>query len=259
MKLIDQRILITGASSGIGKILTQELARGKGNRILAVARHTENIPVADNIVPFAANFSMPEEIDRTFAHLQETWGGVDICIANAGFAYLEKLEEPDWHHTEQIFNLNTLGQIHTLEHFMRMNREPEPGSPKYFVSLISAVAMVPLPYYALYCASKFALDGFWRTFAFEKPDWLRVLRVYPVATKTAFFTRASGEQNPPLPFLQQTPEQVAAAILRGLRRNRSKVYPSRLFTLFYPLLRAFPCFSLLYSLNEKRKMERHLK
>ncbi|MDE5574403.1 MAG: SDR family NAD(P)-dependent oxidoreductase [Bacteroidales bacterium] len=258
MKLENQRILITGASSGIGKILTRELAQGKGNRILAVARHTENIPVAHNIVPFAADFSIPEEIDRTFAQLHESWGGVDICIANAGFAYREKLEEPDWHHTEQIFNLNTLGQIHTLEHFIRMNREAS-GEKKYFVSLISAVAMVPLPYYALYCASKFALDGFWRTFAFEKPDWLRVLRVYPVATKTAFFTRASGEQNPPLPFLQQKPEQVAAAILRGLRRNRSKVYPSRLFTLFYPLMRAIPCFSLLYSLNEKRKMERQLK
>ena len=155
MKLENQRILITGASSGIGKILTQELAQGKDNRILAVARHTENIPVAHNIVPFAADFSIPEEIDRTFAQLHESWGGVDICIANAGFAYREKLEEPDWHHTEQIFNLNTLGQIHTLEHFMRMNRE-DSGEKKYFVSLSAAVGMEPLPYYALYCASKFA-------------------------------------------------------------------------------------------------------
>lgn len=257
MELENLRILITGASSGIGKILTQTLARGRNNRILAVARHTENIPVADNIVPFAADFSKPEEIDRTFAHLQESWGGLDLCIANAGFAYREKLEAPDWHHTQQIFNLNTLGQIHTLEHFMRMNRGAS-GKKKYFVSLISAVAMVPLPYYALYCASKFGIDGFWRTFEFEKPDWLRVLRVYPVATKTAFFTRASGEQNPTLPFLQQTPEQVTAAILRGLRRNKKKVYPSRLFTLFHPLMRALPCLTWLYSHHEKRKMEKHL-
>lgn len=256
MKLENKRILVTGASSGIGKILTQELAQSKENRILAVARHTENIPVADNIVPFAADFSKPEEIDRTFAYLQENWGGLDLCIANAGFAYLEKIGEPDWHHTQQIFNLNTLGQIHTLEHFMRMNRET--GEKKCFVSLISAVAMVPLPYYALYCASKFGIDGFWRTFEFEKPDWLRVLRVYPVATKTAFFTRASGEKNPPLPFLRQTPEQVADAILRGLRKNKKKVYPSRLFSLFYPLIRAFPCLSWFYSFNEKQKMERHL-
>lgn len=257
MNLVNQRILITGASSGIGRILTQKLAQGQGNRILAVARHTENIPVASNIVPFAADFSKPEEIDRTFAHLQETWGGIDLCIANAGFAYREQLGEPDWHHTEQIFNLNTLGQIHTLEHFMRLYRDHAPDTPKCFVSLVSAVAMVPLPYYALYCASKFALDGFLRTFAFEKPKWLHVLRVYPVATRTAFFTHASGEQHPPLPFLQQKPEQVAKAILRGLRKNRNKVYPSRLFTLFHPLMRAFPCLSWLYSFNEKRKMERH--
>ena len=253
MKLENQRILITGASSGIGLALTKKLSQAKGNRILAVARHIESIPVAEGVIPFAADFSKPEEIDRTFAYLQENWGGVDLCIANAGFAYKERVAAPDWQHTAQIFNLNTLGQVHTLQHFMQLCQDR--NSKKYFVSVISAVAMIPLPYYALYCASKFGIDGFLRTFEYEKPDWLRVLRVYPVATKTAFFTRASGQENPSVPFPSQSPERVADAILRGLRRNRKKVYPLRLFACLYPLIRIFPCLGRLYSLNEKRKTE----
>ncbi|MCM1169830.1 MAG: SDR family NAD(P)-dependent oxidoreductase [Bacteroides sp.] len=260
MKLENLRILITGASSGIGRVLTERLAAGCGNRIVAVARHTEAIPQVPGVVfPLAADFSKPEDIDRTFRYMLETLGGIDLCIANAGFAYRERIEEPDWRHSERIFNLNTLGQIHMLQHFLQANKEGGNAKvPKYFVSLISAVAMVQLPYYALYCSSKSAIDGFLRTYRFEKPDWLKILRVYPVATRTNFFTRASGEQAPPLPFIRQCPEQVAEAILRGLRKNRKKVYPSRLFAAFYPLMRAFPFLSWLYSYNEKRKMVRHL-
>lgn len=266
MEASNLRILLTGASSGIGWHLARQLAR-KNNRILAVSRNIANIPACPGVIfPFSADFSQPSEILRTFRYLKENWGGIDLCIANAGFAYREildqiPLDKPEaWEHIQKIYNLNTLGQIYAVRLFCDPVLNPNPeGREKMFVSTLSAVAMIPLPYYALYCSTKSGLDGFWKTYRYEKAPWLRLMRVYPVATRTKFFQRASQEENPPLPLLTQSAESVAKSILRGIRHGRSKVYPSKIFALAYPLMRAFPCLSQLYSFNEKQKMQRHFK
>lgn len=253
------RILLTGASSGIGKQLLELLCR-KGNvKILAIARHTEGLPEHEGkVIPFRADISRYSEIDRIFEYLQ-SWQGLDLCIANAGFAYCERLgPTADWTHIQQIFDTNSLSQIYMIRKLVELNDRPDGVVPVRFVSTLSAVAMVPLPYYALYCSSKAALDMFFRTYRYEKPSWLRISCVYPVATRTGFFSKASRRSDPPLPLIRQTPEQVARAIFNGIRKGKKRIYPSRLFAIFYPLMRAFPILIRLYSGNEKRKMESYL-
>lgn len=267
METSHLRILLTGASSGIGWHLTKLLAQDGTNRILAIARHTEAIPSKTGVIfPFQADFSLPKEIDRCFLYAKEQWGGVDVCIANAGFAYRECLQESGlsgndyWNHIHKILATNTIGQIYTLQAFTDLKTNPNPEFRKrLFVSTISAVAMVPLPYYALYCSTKSALDGFLKTYDYEKPAWLRLMRVYPVATKTDFFCKAAREEYPPLPFLRQKPESVAQAVFKGIRKGRCKVYPSKLFAMAYPFMRALPFLSRLYSRHERIKMQRHFK
>lgn len=278
------RILLTGASSGIGKILCQELASRKGNRILAIARHIEEIPrVPGTVFPFQADISRNADIDRCFAYAHENWGGIDILIANAGFAYCgplfqrtgktgpenesanetgtgfeagnnpDETLEPVFEKAEKIFATNVLSQIYALERFLSM-----PGfssRKRCFISILSAVAMVPLPYYALYCSSKSALDSFFRTFEYEKPENLQLLRIYPVATRTAFFQKAFQVSRPPLPFLRQKPETVAKAVLKALEKGERVAYPSSLFRIAYPFMRAFPFLTRLYSRHEKKKLE----
>lgn len=255
MDIEGKNIVLTGASSGIGKELLWLLSNYQGVKIIAVARHIDNIPVKEGtIYPFSADASIQEGVDKIFEFAQQTLGGVDIYIANAGFAYLEKLERPDWKHIENIYNLNVFSPIYSLEKLVSSNRNRSIA----FVCTISGAGLVSLPAYSLYCSTKAALHHFIQTYRDEKSQNLQITAVYPVATRTEFFDKATGEENTPLPFPAQDAKMVAKKILKGLEKGRKIVYPSLFFRLFYPIGRAFPFFLKIYSLMEKKKVKKWL-
>lgn len=255
MDINNKNIVLTGASSGIGLAILKLLLNYKGVRIVAVARHIETIPSVDGIVfPFSADLRNEKGVDSLFEYTQSVFGEIDIFIANAGYAYLEKLSNPDWKHVEDIFALNTFSPIYSLQKLAKQ----DPERSKCFVCTISAVAKVSLPYYSLYCSTKAALHQFIEAYRFEVSDNLHVMAVYPVATRTAFFEKAAHEKQPPIPFLSQTADTVAKAIIKGIEKNRKRVYPSFLFRIFNVLGQNFPFVFSLYSASEKRKVDKKL-
>lgn len=256
MQIAGKCIVLTGASSGIGCKLLDLLSAYEGVQIVAVARHVESIPEKSGIIfPFSADLSNKEGVDSLFTYTQSLFGEIDIFIANAGFAYLEKLGEADWKHNEDIFNLNVFSPIYSLQKLIAQTK----SEWKAFVCTISGAAIASLPGYSLYCSSKAALHQFIETYRYEKPDNLQITAVYPVATRTDFFDKASGEEQTPLPFPQQSAEAVAKSIVRGIERDKKRVFPSVLFSLAYPIGRAFPCLMRLYSYREKRKINKVIK
>lgn len=254
MKIAGKRIILTGASSGIGKKILLRLKQYEDVKIVAVARNVSQIEIVEGVVyPFSADLRTKEGVDLTFEYAKKEMGGVDLFIANAGYAYLEKLENPDWDHIEDIFSLNVFSPIYALEKFLEKGFHE-----KHFVATLSGVAFVPLPHYALYSSTKSALHQFVEAYRYEKADNLYLTSVYPVATKTDFFDKAIGDKNAPLPWLQQTPDVVAQKIIHGIEKNKKHVYPSLLFRLFYPIGRAFPILFKVYSFLEKRKTSKVL-
>lgn len=252
MHLEGKHIVLTGASSGIGRELLLLLAEYEDVKIVAVARHVDSVPdISDCIFPFAADISSADGIDSVFKYCESIFGKVDIFIANAGFAYLEKLSSPDWVHIEDIYALNVFSPIYSLQKLISSNSEGQQA----FVCTVSGAAMASLPGYSLYCSSKAALHQFIETYRYEKDDKLQLTAVYPVATRTDFFDKASGDKDTPLPFPQQSAEKVAKAIVRGIEKGRKRVFPSLLFRIFYPIGRAFPILMRRYSLREKRKVK----
>lgn len=265
MDINNKRIILTGASSGIGKEILSILLTYRNVRIIAVARHVEDIPAIDqHVFPFPADVSTAEGVDKLFAFARQTFGEPDIFIANAGFAYLEKLGKPDWQHIENIYALNVFSPIYALEKLLeeeQQNKETRLDSrhtEKAFAFTISGAGLASLPAYSLYCSTKAALHHFVRTYRYEKPDNLRLTAVYPVATRTGFFDKATGKENTPLPFPVQDAATVARKIVRGIEKGKKNVYPSLLFRIGYPLGRAFPIFLHLYSLMEKKKVKKWL-
>lgn len=255
MEVNSKNIIITGASSGIGLALLNLLIEYEGVKIIAVARHIETIPSKDGVVfPFSADLSNEAGVDGLFDYSLSILGHIDLFIANAGFAYMEKLTQSSWDHIEKIYSLNVFSPIYSLEKFINQSLS---GS-KYFVCTSSAVSAVPLPYYSLYCSTKAGIHQFMETFRYEENENLRIMTVYPVATRTSFFTKASNEKEPPLPFLTQSPEIVAKSVVKGIIKNKKKVYPSFLFRVFNRLASVFPFFFKVYSWNEKRKVEKYL-
>ncbi len=256
MNLEGKNIILTGASSGIGKEILHSLSSYPNIRIIAIARHIDNIPKLEGIIfPFSVDVSTKEGIDKAFDFAKETIGSIDLFIANAGFAYLEKLDKPDWQHIENIYNLNVFSPIYSLEKLVA-----ESGSKQIvFACTISGAGLASLPAYSLYCSTKAALHHFIQTYRYEQPKNLQLSAIYPVATQTGFFDKAAGEKNTPIPFPKQDPKVVAKKIIRGIVRGRKNIYPSIVFRLSYPLGRTFPFFLKIYSLSEKAKVKKWLR
>lgn len=265
MDLNNKRIILTGASSGIGKEILGLLLAYKNTRIIAVARHIENIPAISNrVFPFSVDVSNAEGVDKLFVFSQQIFGDTDLFIANAGFAYLEKLEKPDWQHIENIYSLNVFSPIYALEKLLEEQHNSKEIHVKKtskniaFTFIISGAGLVSLPAYSLYCSTKAALHHFSKTYRYESPENLQLTAVYPVATRTDFFDKATGEGNTPLPFPVQDAKTVARKIMRGIEKGKKNIYPSTLFRIIYPIGRVFPLFLHLYSLIERKKVKKWL-
>lgn len=246
MRLEGRRVILTGAASGIGKALLELLIQYPLEIIAAdrdEARLLEVCAVLVNsrakVVPVTADVSSQIGNDALFTRALQTFGGVDIFIANAGFAYFETIEQPDWQRLELIYAVNTLAPIYALERMTALSG----AKPFKVVWMASAMAHIGLPKYAAYSSSKGALHRFADAYRWQMPDPRSLMLVYPIATRTRFFTSSSDAT--PVPTPSQTPEEVARAVLNGIITDRLEVYPSLLFqvglwlTLWFPALRRF--------------------
>ena len=254
--MIDNKtIVLTGASSGIGFEVLKLLASGKGNRILAVARHVDNIKYfADNVTAFSCDISTNEGVDRVFEKAEELFGQIDLFYANAGFPYYEEFNYTDWDRVDAMFRTNTISPIYTYAKYIR-HLNGRPGILAYTVSAIGEMAM---PGYAIYSSSKFALNGFQQAIRLEKPDNLQITCLYPIATDTNFFKVANAVEFEK-PFPVQKPSVVARKMVEGIEQGKERVCPSGLFGFGKVLMGVVPPVRTVYWKMETAKLERFKK
>lgn len=225
MDLQGKKIVITGASSGIGKALTKRMLKA-GAQVVGVGRNTEAITQAfgQRVQAIKCDVSRPEEVDAMLEQAIGILGGIDIFFANAGFAYYGTIGGADWQYDEKIFRTNVISPIYTLQKLVGYSN----GAPLTYVITCSAIGKMVLPGFALYCATKFAVDAFVRAYRMEKPQNVRIIPVYPVATYTSFFKRAGGSDTP-MPWPRQPASWVALTMEMGVRMEARSVYPSPIF------------------------------
>ena len=251
--MIDGKtIVLTGASSGIGLEVLKLLAKGKDNRILAVARHVDNIQnFADNVIAFSCDISTQAGVDRLFEKAEELFGKIDLFYANAGFPYYEEFNYADWDRVDAMFRTNTISPIYTYAKYIR-HLDGRPGILAYTVSAIGEMAM---PGYALYSSSKFALNGFQQAIRLEAPENLQITCLYPVATDTNFFKVANAVEFEK-PFPVQKPSHVAKMMVKGIEEGKERVYPSGLFGFAKVLMGVAPPVRTFYWKLETKKLDR---
>ncbi len=255
MDLADKHIILTGAASGIGRALLELLAEYPAH-ILAVDVNAKMLdatckeisgtsrPAA--ITSYACDLSSAENIDRLFEQAIQTLGRIDLFIANAGFAYYEQIDVPDWEHLEHIFRVNVFNTLYTIEKMQSLYGD----EPYKVVVTASAMAHLAVPGYAIYSATKAALHRFADGYRWQMKDPRKLMLVYPIATRTGFF-KAAGE-GVPSAWPSQQPETVARAILHGIRHDRLSVSPSFLFSLVLFLDRFLPVHWLEQWIEQRR-------
>lgn len=251
-----KNIVVTGASSGIGKSIMDELAAQEGNRILAVCRHSENIAgYGDNVIPFSCDLSTKEGVDALFAKAEELFDKIDLYFCNAGAPYYERFDYEDWDRIQRIFDLNTVGHIYTYSKYLHHLN----GREGRLVYTISAMGEMALPGYALYAATKFAMKGFQQAIRDETPDNLKISCVYPVSTRTNFFNVAAEGRKLDPPFPVQTPEKVGKAVVKGIEKLKEHIYPCAVFLPSKYLMKAVPPVKALYVKAQQSKLHRFVK
>jgi len=258
MRLHNTRIILTGAASGIGAALLLRLA-DIPCAILAVDRDAPRLADtvarlgarAATVTTFAGDMGCREDVDTLFAAAVARMGGVDLFIANAGFAYYERLERPDWDHIEALLRVNVVSPIYAAEKMAELNE----GRAHRTVIVASAMGRLAIPGYALYSGSKAALHRFAEAYWLELADPSALALVYPIGTRTRFFEQGAGRVAPQ-PWPTQSPEQVAAAIINGIERDARAIYPSFLFRLTLAVDRALPFTRRIEQWIEGRRFRR---
>lgn len=239
--LRGRRVLLTGASTGIGRVLARLLA--DEGAVLAVAARRESLleELADEIA--AAGNARPEtlgtDLSRSGAagELAEqavrALGGVDLLINNAGASAVGAQSAlADGGAARASFEINFWAPVALAAALSPAMREQGEGT---IVNVTSTVQSVPLPLVGYYSATKAALAQATRSMRHElRHTPIRVIEVVPGSTDT---TLRDIDQLPwidgraPRTFPPVRPESVARSILRAIQRGRKRL--------------AFPRYSLL--------------
>jgi short-subunit dehydrogenase len=224
------RVLITGASQGIGRSLAV-LAAKKGMRVLAAARsdallqalQTE-VRQGDGVLETVhADVTCPEDRRRMVEAAQDFFGGLDVLVNNAGVGATGHMAEASPERLRKIMEVNFFGLTETTRVCLPLLRQ---GNRPAIVNVSSIAGKRGLPARSDYSASKFAVQGFSEALRPELArEGIDVLVVCPGLTQTNF-SQNMLEQKALLQLDHMrgmTPEQVAEAILRSLARGRNEV------------------------------------
>ena len=237
-------IVITGASSGIGKAMLEMLADPRNdNRIVAASRSIGKLTgFGENVTLFPCDLSAPEGVDALFDKAAALFDKIDVLICNAGAPYYERYDYEDWERIERIFRLNTFSPMYSYSKYLNHLN----GREGHLVYTISAMGEMALPGYALYASTKFAMKGFQQAIRVESPKNLKITCVYPVSTKTNFFEVGGAGHKVEQPFPVQTAEAVAKAAIRGVERGKKQVYPCPVYLPSRFLMNLLPPVRTLY-------------
>jgi NAD(P)-dependent dehydrogenase (short-subunit alcohol dehydrogenase family) len=192
-KLLDQRVwFITGASTGFGRLLAEEVLKA-GGRVVATARKLEQIAelaeeFPDTALVYALDVTRPEQIEAVAKEAIAAFGRVDVLVNNAGYGIAGGIEEATEAEFLPVFETNVLGLIRVTRAFLPQFRAQRAG---HIVNLSSIAGLVGQAGWGYYNASKFAVEGFSESLAAEMaPLGVRVTIVEPGPFRTDFLGRS---------------------------------------------------------------------
>jgi hypothetical protein len=173
MDLRDRRVLVTGASSGLGREMAIGLARDYGAHPILVARRRERLDalrreiesghdVGAHVLP--ADLSRPEDVDRVFEESTRA-GPVDCVVLNAGVTYFGPHSELGWPEYESIVATNLTSVVRLTDLFVPYLIEQQRHGAVMIVT--SLAGLIPTPYQAVYSGTKAFLTHFGQSLAEE--------------------------------------------------------------------------------------------
>jgi len=156
-------VLITGASSGMGKLTANYLANN-GYIVYAGTRDKEAVLGNENLKNIYLDVTKTESIKNAVATILTQEGKIDVLVNNAGFGLVATVEEGTDEEIFQQFDVNVFGVIKTIREVLPSMREQKSG---VIINISSFLGKMGLPLLAHYNASKYAVEGIVDSLRFE--------------------------------------------------------------------------------------------
>jgi short-subunit dehydrogenase len=231
--LAGRRILLTGASSGIGRALAEQLI-GHGARLVAAARSQENLSdlagllgSRGEVIPVAGDVTLDADRRRMIDTAVTRLGGLDILINNAGIASWAHFADSTEAILRQIMEVNFFAPAELIRLAIPHLVE---GQQPAVVNVASMCGRRGMPAWSEYSASKFALCGLTEALRGELARFdIDILLIVPGLTRSEFSKHLlKSEGRMKIDFSRgMPPEKVAAGIVKSLRKNKTETVLGR--------------------------------
>jgi short-subunit dehydrogenase len=213
-------VLITGATSGIGRA-TAELLASEDYRVFGTGRNPPRNS-RDGFVLLPLEVTSNESVSACVAEVQRQTGGeLDVLINNVGTGILGASEESSAEQVRQLFEINFLGAVRMTNAVLPMMRARRHGR---ILLLSSAGGVASVPFSAYYCATKHALEAYGEALRLElEPFQIQVAIVAPGTVSTAAGDKAMQPDRPIAdyePVRKKTTDKYVQAIHRGMPPER---------------------------------------
>ncbi|MDR6788022.1 short-subunit dehydrogenase [Sphingomonas sp. BE138] len=223
------RVVITGASSGIGAATAVAFAR-RGAHLVLAARGTAGLEDIAARCRGAGGEAQVQTLDvtdagavaRLAATARDTLGGIDVWFSNVGVGVVGRYEDVPIAEHAQVVTTNLLGHMNDAHAVLPIFLAQDHG---IFINMISVGGFVATPYAAAYAASKFGLRGFSEALRGEmsKHPRIHICDVFPTFVDTPGIDHAANHTGAELslPPGSLAPETVAKAVVRLADRPRN--------------------------------------
>ena len=238
-------VLITGASSGIGKQTAIEFAK-LGSDIILVARRKDKLEQVENelkqfnvtTLVCPCDVSKKNQVEIMSQTVYQKFDSVDILVNNAGFAIYGSVSNLSISDIESQMETNYFGMVYCTKNFLPLMLTKKSG---HIVNVASVAASFGLPGIASYCASKFAMLGFSEGLKHElSGTGVGITVVSPIMVKTDFFEHPSFEKMPKYSPTSLNSKTVAKAIVKAANSSRLEIITPSVVRIAVWLKQTFP-------------------
>jgi short-subunit dehydrogenase len=264
-----KKVLLSGASSGIGRAIALRLAREGADMFLVdidevgmAETAAEARQLGVEVICRRCDMSQPREVSSAVAEVLSRWNGVDILVNNAGITYYGKTERMAGEHWEKLLRINLLSHVQfTRELLPSLLELPE----AHVLNVCSVLGLIGMPKVTAYCTSKFGMVGFSESLRNEfGRQGLGVTALCPGFVRTNLFTNAPLEEKVeehklPPKIICTTPERVANAAVKAIYRNRRLVVMEPFARLMYAMKRFAPwLMDAIFHMGRRKRVARKM-
>lgn len=231
--LKGKNVVITGASSGIGRAAAEAFA-SEGCNIVAVARGQKGINEiveycrALNVlaVGVSADMSIAEDVEKVVHEALAMGGKIDIWVNNAGVMASGKFEEIPLEIHQQVIKTNLFGYMHGAYNAIKIFKNQNQG---ILINNVSIGGFMPAPYSAVYSATKFGIRGMMECLQGEVSNHkdIHICNLYPQlqnSTGNLHSAKYSGFDMK-IPFIASDPRDTASKIVDLAKHPKKDLFP----------------------------------